>query len=163
VGISRFDVGTPGSVWVEPILAGFGIPVSAIGSPDQENLILVGVNDDGSEVVGVQVWDADGFDTGLEELVTLGAPVGWLDTGTVLFRTEEAVAVRLDAVSGESDRVVLDSRIAGLPLYPVGDGHNVLVVDGRSLLLEDFDSDGEIRTLAENCTFSRMGEPGWGT
>jgi hypothetical protein len=162
VAIARFDPHNQDTKWVEPVLAGFGIPVSAIGSPDQENLVLVGVNDDGSEVIGIQMWDADGFDTGLEELVTLGAPVGWLDPGTVLFRTEEAVAVRLDAVSGESDRVVLDSRIAGLPLYPVGDGHSVLVVDGRSLLLEDFDSDGEIRTLAENCTFNRMGEPGWG-
>jgi hypothetical protein len=163
VGIARFDPHGPTTVWVEPILAGFGIPVSAIGSPDGENLILVGVNDDGSEVIGVRIWDADGFDTGHEELVTLGAPVGWLDGGTVLFRTEETVAVELDAVSGESGQVMLDTRIAGLPLYPVGDGHNVLVVDGRSLILEDLDSEAEVRTLAENCTFNRMGEPGWGT
>jgi hypothetical protein len=147
---------------VEPVLAGFGIPVSAIGSPDGENVILVGVSDDGTEVVGIQIWDADGFDTGLEELVPLGTPVGWLDKATVLFRTDEGVAVKLDAVSGESDQVMLDARISDLPLYPIGDGHDVLAVDGRSLILEDLDSDAEIRTLAQDCTFSRVGEPGWG-
>jgi hypothetical protein len=38
----------------------------------------------------------------------------------------------------------------------------VLAVDGQALLLEDLTVTGDLRVLAENCTFGRVGEPGWG-
>jgi hypothetical protein len=37
-----------------------------------------------------------------------------------------------------------------------------MAIDGRSLVITDLTTGSEVRTLAENCTIARIGEPGWG-
>jgi hypothetical protein len=163
VGVARFDPEQLETIWAEPVLAGFGIPVTAAGSPNGDLLALTGVSNDGTAITGVQVWDGDGFDTGLTNLLPLGAPVGWLDDDNLMLTSEEVVATRLDVTTGESEQVILDAQISGLPIFPVGDGHSLLAVDGRTLVLDDLEQEGEVRVLAQDCTFNRVGEPGWGT
>jgi hypothetical protein len=162
VGISRFDPGASATSWVEPVADGFGIPVFALGSPDNASMVVVGVSEGGSDITGVEVWDADGSDSGLPGLVDLGTPVGWMDEERVLFRTDVELATVLDAAGGGTEQIVLESAVGGIPLFPVGDSRSVLAVDGQALLLEDLTVTGDLRVLAENCTFGRVGEPGWG-
>jgi hypothetical protein len=163
VGISRFDPVELEAIWAEPLISGFGIPIQAYGSPDQERVVLTGISEDGSEITGVQIWDGDGFDTGLDDLTSLGTPLGWLDEGSVLFRSDDVVATRLQVGDGESEQLMIDTRLSDLPIFPVGDGHSVLAIDGRSLILDDLEGEGEARTLARDCSIVRVGEPGWGT
>jgi hypothetical protein len=162
VGISRFDPRAGATMWVEPVADGFGIPVFALGSPDTTSMVVVGVAEGGSDITGVEVWDADGSASGLSDLVDLGTPVGWMDDERVLFRTDVELATVLDAAGGGTEQIVLESAVGGIPLFPVGDSRSVLAVDGQALLLEDLTVTGDLRVLAENCTFGRVGEPGWG-
>ena len=162
VGISRFDPGSGATSWVEPVADGFGIPVFAMGSPDTASMVVVGVAAGGSDITGVEVWDAGGSASDLSDLVALGTPVGWMDEERVLFRTDVELATVLEVASGSTEQIVLESAVGGIPLFPVGDSRSVLAVDGQALLLEDLTVTGDLRVLAENCTFGRVGEPGWG-
>ena len=74
----------------------------------------------------------------------------------------DQLATVLDVSGGSTEQLVLESAVGGIPLFPVGDSRSVLAVDGQSLLLEDLTVTGDLRVLAENCTFGRVGEPGWG-
>lgn len=162
VGISRFDPGAGATTWVEPVADGFGIPVFAMGSPDSTSMVVVGVAEGGSDITGVEVRDGDGSVSDLSDLVALGTPVGWMDEDSVLFRTDVELVTVLDVGNGSTEQIVLESAVGGIPLFPVGDSRNVLAVDGQALLLEDLTVTGDLRVLAENCTFGRVGEPGWG-
>jgi hypothetical protein len=162
VGISRFDPEAMATSWVEPVADGFGIPVFALGSPDTTSMVVVGVAEGGSDITGVEVWDGDGSVSGLSGLVDLGTPVGWMDEERVLFRTDVELATMLDVSGGSTEQLMLESAVGGIPLFPVGDSRSVLAVDGQSLLFEDLTVTGDLRVLAENCTFGRVGEPGWG-
>jgi hypothetical protein len=161
VAISRFDPEAGATVWVEPAIDGFGIPISALGSPDGETMVVVGVSEDGAQLTGIDLRDGDGAHLDSAELITLGTPVGWMDDRTLLFRTSNETATRVVAATGSTDDVTLDPAVAGLPLFPVGDGHSVLAVDGQSLILDDLDRDEEVRILAENCPIGRIGDPRW--
>lgn len=163
VGVSRFDPTTNETIWAQPVVDGFGIPISALGSPDGDEIVVVGVNEGGSEITGVDVWDGDGIPRGMEDLVSLGTPVGWMDEDSVLFRTQVEVTSVLDVASGASEEITLESVIGGLPLFPVGDSRSVLAIDGQSLVREDLTLAGDLQVLAENCSIGRVGEPGWGT
>lgn len=160
VGVTRFDPAEARTEWVSPSVDGFGIPVLALSAADEETIVVVGVNEDGSEVMGVALWDGEGITLSPEVPLTLGTPAGWMDDNTLLFRTEEAVATELEVGTGESAEVTLDPQIAGLPVFPVGDGRHVLAVDGQTLLLDDLDDGGEVRVLAQDCAISRLGNPG---
>ncbi|HEX5695092.1 MAG TPA: PDZ domain-containing protein [Acidimicrobiia bacterium] len=161
LAISRFDPQAGATVWVEPVVDAFGLPISALGSPDGETMVVVGVSEDGTQLTGIDLRDGDGADLDSEELVSLGTPVGWMDDRTLLFRTSNETATRVEAATGSTEEVTLDPAVAGLPLFPVGDGHNVLAVDGQSLILDDLDRDEEVRILAENCPIGRIGDPRW--
>lgn len=163
VGVSRFDPISIETIWARPIVDGFGIPISALGSPDGDAIAVVGVNEGGSEITGIDVWGSDGFPRGLEGLVPLGTPVGWMDDDSVLFRTAIEVATRLTVSTGDTDQIELEPAIGGIPLFPVGDSQNVLAIDGQSLVRDDLTLTGDLQVLAENCQFGRVGEPGWGT
>ena len=98
---------------------------------------------------------------GMEDLIALGTPVGWMDDETLLFRTDVEVASVLTVPDGETEEITLEPAIGGLPLFPVGDGRGVLALDSQSLVLDDVTLVGDLQVLAENCDFSRVGEPGW--
>jgi hypothetical protein len=162
VGVSRFDPNAAETLWAEPVLDGFGIPISALGSPDGSEVVVVGVNEGGSEITGVDVWTGDGLPRD-EDLVSLGTPVGWMDPESVLFRTADDLATRLTMPGGGSEEITLEPSIGGLPLFPVGDGQSVLAIDSQSLVRDDLTLSGDLQVLAENCGFGKVGEPGWGT
>lgn len=161
VGVSRFNPVSGRTAWVEPVIDGFGIPISALGSPDAEQIVVVGVDEGGTEIMGIDVWSGDGVAQGMEGLVDLGTPVGWTDDETVLFRTEAETGSLLTVPGGEIEEITLEAAIGGLPLFPVGDGRTVLAIDGRTLVLDDLTLAGDFQVLAENCSVSRIGEPGW--
>lgn len=161
VGVSRFDPVSAETVWAEPVIDGFGIPISALGSPDGDQVVLVGVDEGGAEIMGIDVWSGDGLARGMEGLVALGTPVGWMDEETVLFRTETETGTLLTVPGGETEEIMLESAIEGLPLFPVGDGSTVMAIDDQTLVLEDLTQTGDFQVLAENCSVTRVGEPGW--
>ncbi len=161
VGVSRFNPFTAETVWTQPVVEGFGIPISALGSPDGNAIAVVGVNEGGSEITGIDVWDGDGTASEMEDLVALGTPVGWMDDESLLFRTDVEVASVLSVPGGATEEITLEPAIGGLPLFPVGDGRGVLALDTRSLVLDDVTLVGDLQVLAENCEFGRVGEPGW--
>ncbi|MGH8950466.1 MAG: PDZ domain-containing protein [Acidimicrobiia bacterium] len=161
VGISRFDPATSTTKWVEPVLEGFGIPISALGSPDGALIVVVGVNEGGAEITGVDVWSADGTLLEQEDLVSLGTPVGWMDPDRILFRSGLELATLYTVADGGSEEVTLESAVGGLPLFPVGDGSSVLALDESSLMIEDLTRSGDLRLLAEDCPIGRVGDPGW--
>jgi hypothetical protein len=97
----------------------------------------------------------------MEDLIALGTPVGWMDNETLLFRTDVEVASVLTVPGGATEEITLEPAIGGLPLFPVGDGRGVLALDSQSLVLDDVTLVGDLQVLAENCDFSRVGEPGW--
>ena len=162
VGVSRFDPVGRASLWAEPVVDGFGIPISAMGSPDGGLIVVVGVSEGGAEITGVALWDGGGSVVDTRDLAALGTPVGWMDEKTLLFRTEVELATLLTVADGDSEAIELEASVGGLPLFPVGDRHSVLAIDGQTLLLEDLTVSGELRVLAENCAIGRVGEPGWG-
>jgi hypothetical protein len=161
VGVSRFDPLTASTIWAEPVVDGFGIPISALGSPGGDQIVLVGVDEGGTEIMGVDVWSGDGLAEDMEDLVLLGTPVGWVDDDTVLFRTEVETGSLLDVAGGDIEEITLESAVEGLPLFPVGDGRNVLAIDDQTLVLDDLTLSGDFQVLAENCSVTRVGEPGW--
>jgi len=161
VGVSRFNPLTSQTVWAQPVVDGFGIPISALGSPDGEAIVVVGVDEGGSEITGIDVWDGDGNARGMQDLIALGTPVGWMDDESLLFRTDVEVASLLTLPGGDTQEITLEPAIGGLPLFPVGDGRGVLGLDSQSLVLDDVNLVGDLQVLAENCDFGRVGEPGW--
>lgn len=161
VGVSRFDPVSAQTIWAEPVVDGFGIPITAHGSPEGNQIVLVGVDEDGSEITGIDVWSGDGLARNMEGLVELGTPVGWMDDETVLFRTETETGSLLTVPGGDVEEITLEAAVAGLPLFPVGDGATVLAIDERTLVLEDVTLTGDFQVLAENCSVTRVGDPGW--
>ncbi len=162
VGISRFDPVAETTRWVQPVAGGFGIPISALGSPDGDSMVVVGVNEGGSEITGVDLWEGDGSVVDRLDPASLGTPVGWMDDQTVLFRSDAALAILLTVASGATEEVTLEAQVENLPLIPLGDGSSVLAVDGQALVLDDLTVSGDLRVLAENCAIGRIGESGWG-
>jgi hypothetical protein len=97
----------------------------------------------------------------MEDLVPLGTPVGWMDDDTVLFRTEVETGSLLEVPGGDVEEITLEGALEGLPLFPVGDAANVLALDDRTLVLDDLSLSGDFQVLAEDCSVTRVGEPGW--
>ena len=161
VGLARFDPLSGETEWVVGITEGFGVPISAWGSPDSGLIAVAGVEADTSEVTGVEVLEASGEVAGVGELISLGTPVGWLDAETALFRTSGTTVSTLNARTGETGELELDISVEGSPIYAVADGRSVLAVSGRSLVIDDLRTASEVRVLAENCTLNRVGEAGW--
>jgi hypothetical protein len=123
--------------------------------------VVVGVDEGGTEIIGIDVWSGDGVARDMQGLVDLGTPVGWTDEETVLFRTESETGSLLTVPGGDTEEITLESAVAGLPLFPVGDGSTVLAIDERTLVLDDLTRTGDFEVLAENCSVSRVGDPGW--
>jgi hypothetical protein len=161
VAISRFDPETGDTEWTEPISEGFGVPLTAWGSPESRFITVAGVETGAASLTGVEMLTEDGLTAGLEELLALGAPIGWLDEETALFRTSTTSVSTVNASTGEVNEIDLDPSLEGVPLYAVADGRSVLAVSDRSLLIDDLTTGAEVRVLAENCAMGRIGETGW--
>jgi len=161
VAISRFDPETGVTEWVEPISDGFGVPVTGWGSPGSAFITVAGVEPDDASLTGVEMLTSEGLTAGLDDLLEAGTPIGWLDEETAVFRTSATSVSTVNAVTGEVTEINIDSTLEAVPLYAVADGHSVLAVSDRSLLLDDLTTDSEVRLLAENCSIGRVGDPGW--
>lgn len=161
VATSRFDPETGDTEWIEPISEGFGVPVMAWASPDGNYITIGGIEADTATLTGVDMLTSEGVTAGVDELLPLGTPIGWLDEKTAVFRTSATTVSKVNAVTGEITEVTLDPALEGVPLYAVADGHSVLAVSERSLLLDDLTTDDELRLLAENCSIGRVGDAGW--
>jgi len=161
VATSRFDPETGVTEWIEPISEGFGIPLTGWGSPESGYITLAGVAPDDASLTGVEMLTSDGVTAGLDELLGNGTPIGWLDERTAVFRTSATSVSTVDAITGEVTEITLDPALEGVALYAVADGHSVLAVSDRSLLIDDLTTDSEVRVLAENCSLGRVGETGW--
>jgi len=161
VATSRFDPETGVTEWIEPISEGFGVPLTGWGSPESGYITLAGVEPDDASLTGVEMLTSEGVTAGVDELLGNGTPIGWLDETTAVFRTSATIVSTVDAVTGEATEITLDPALEGVALYAVADGHSVLAVSDRSLLIDDLTTDSEVRVLAENCSFGRVGETGW--
>ena len=161
VATARFDPETGDTEWIEPISEGFGVPVTAWASPGGDFITIGGVEPDTATLSGVDMLTSEGVTAGLDELLGLGSPIGWLDDETAAFRTSVTTISEVNAVTGKVTEVTLDDALEGVPLYAVADGHSVLAVSDRSLLLDDLTTDNELRVLAENCSLGRIGDTGW--
>jgi hypothetical protein len=161
VAISRFDPETGDTEWIEPISDGFGVPVTGWASPEAGFITVAGVEPDDASLTGVEMLTSEGVTAGLDDLLELGTPIGWLDEETAAFRTSATTVSTVNAVTGDIEEITIDSTLEGVALYAVADGHSVLAVSDRSLLLDDLTADSELRLLAENCSIGRVGDPGW--
>ena len=161
VALARLDPATGETEWVVGITEGFGVPLTAWGSPGSELIAIAGVEADNSQVTGVEILDVNGEVAGFGDLLPLGTPVGWLDAETALFRTSATTVSALNALTSEIVEFDLDASLEASPVFAVADGHSVLAVTGRSLVLDDLEAANEVRVLAENCTVNRVGETGW--
>jgi hypothetical protein len=161
VALSRFDPETGVTAWIEPISDGFGVPVTGWGSPDAGFITVAGVDPQDAALTGVEMLTSEGVTAGLDDLLGMGTPIGWLNEVTAVFRTSATVVTTVNAVTGDVKEITLDPSLEGLPLYAVADGHSVLAVSDRSLLVDDLTTDSEVRLLAENCSIGRVGDPGW--
>jgi hypothetical protein len=161
VAVSRFDPETGDTEWIEPISDGFGVPVTGWASPDAGFITVAGVEPDDASLTGVEMLTSEGVTAGLDDLLEVGTPIGWLDEKTAVFRTSATTVSTVNAVTGDIEEITIDSTLEGVALYAVADGHSVLAVSDRSLLLDDLTADSEVRVLAENCSIGRVGDPGW--
>lgn len=161
VAVSRFDPETGVTEWVEPMSEGFGVPVTGWGSPGSDYIAVAGVETADASLTGAELVTSDGVTAGLDDLLDLGTPIGWLDDETAVFRTSPTSVSTVNAVTGDIDEITIDPALEGIPLYAVADGYSVLAVNDRSLLLDDLTTDSEVRVLAENCSIGRIGDPGW--
>ncbi|MDP9495826.1 MAG: hypothetical protein M3P87_11360, partial [Actinomycetota bacterium] len=161
VATSRFDPETGVTEWIEPMSEGFGVPLSGWGSPEFGYITLAGVDPDNASLTGVEMITSDGVTAGLNDLLGNGTPIGWLDETTAVFRTTATTVSTVDAVTGDVTEITLDVALEGVALYAVADGHSVIGVSDRSLLIDDLTTDQEVRVLAENCSVGRVGETGW--
>jgi hypothetical protein len=161
VAISRFDPETGDTEWIEPISDGFGVPVTGWASPEAGFITVAGVEPDDASLTGVEMLTSEGVTAGLDDLLEVGTPIGWLDEKTAVFRTSATTVSTVNAVTGDIEEITIDSTLEGVALYAVADGHSVLAVSDRSLLLDDLTADSEVRVLAENCSIGRVGDPGW--
>ncbi|HET7847418.1 MAG TPA: hypothetical protein VFL72_07995, partial [Acidimicrobiia bacterium] len=161
VALSRFDPESGVTEWVEPMSEGFGVPVTGWGSPGSDYIAVAGVEAADASLTGAELVTSDGVTAGLDGLLDLGTPIGWLDNETAVFRTSPTSVSTVNAVTGDIEEITIDPVLEGIPLYAVADGHSVLAVNDRSLLLDDLTTDSEVRVLAENCSIGRIGDPGW--
>jgi hypothetical protein len=163
VGLALFDPVDGETVWVTPVLTDFGVPVTAFGSPDRSGFVLVGADAETGAVTGVEFYDSSGALHDIAALGDLGTPVGWFDGTSMAFRPDGEQLAVYDFADGSIQNYTLSSGLLDSLVSSVGDGRQVLAIDGRNLLITDVTEPGsEVRTLAENCTISRIGEPGWG-
>jgi hypothetical protein len=162
VGIALFDPVDGVTQWVTPILSEFGLPVTAFGALDQSGFVVVGANAETGAITGVQFFDSGGIRRDTGELDDLGTPIGWFDGTSMGFRPNAEQVAVYDFADGSIRNYTLPSGLLNTLIASVGDGKQVLAISGRNLLITDLTQGTEVRTLAENCTISRIGEPGWG-
>jgi hypothetical protein len=163
VGIALFDPVTGETLWVTPVLTGFGVPVTAFGAPDRSGFVVVGADSETGAVTGVEFFDAFGSRRDVGTLTDLGTPIGWFDGTSMAFRPNPEQLAVYDFADGSIRNFTVPGGMLDSLIAAVGDGSQILAIDGRNLLISDLTSaSSEIRTLAENCSISRIGEPGWG-
>lgn len=161
IAIAGFDPTVGETLWVSPVLAGFGVPVAAYGSADGSALLAVGTDQETGDEAGVELYDSNGSRRTVGELAELGSPIGWFDDTSIGFRSDEVVSI-LDVTTGSTSTLTVPSGLLETRLLAVGDGKHVIAVEGRALLLDDLTSQGEVGLLAEDCVLGAIGAPGWG-
>lgn len=163
IAIAGFDPLTGTTLWVSPVLTGFGVPVTAYGSPDGQAFVVVGTDQDSGEEIAVELYEANGTLRTGGGLIELGSPIGWLDDTTLGFRSGDEVISVLDPRTGSTSTLPLPGSLIEAPLAAVGDSKHILAIQGRALLIDDLTTEGEVRLLADDCALGRVGAPGWGT
>lgn len=163
VGTSLFDPETGTTVWAEPLLDGFGIPFLASGSPDGSLFVIAGADEEDGSQISVDVFDVNGTRVPAQGIDGLGSPIGWFDATTAAFMTTEQQISLYSFLDGFLETYDIDEGLAGLQTHAVGDSNRILVVDGRSLLMQDLIEDGEVLTIAHNCSIGAVGSPGLGS
>jgi hypothetical protein len=162
VGLALFDPNRGETLWVTPVLNEFGIPVTAFGSPDQSGFVMVGADGETGAIMGVEFYDSQGTRRDVGQLDELGTPVGWFDGTSMAFRPDSEEISIYDFADGSTRTFTVPSGLLDSVIAAVGDGRQIMAIDGRSLVITDLTTGSEVRTLAENCTIARIGEPGWG-
>jgi hypothetical protein len=162
VALALFDPITGETLWVTPMLNEFGVPVTAFGAPDRSGFVLVGADAETGTVIGVEFYDSQGTRRDVGALSEQGTPVGWFDGTSMAFRPNPEQISIYDFADGSIRNFTVPSGLLDSQITAVGDGRQILAIDGRDLLVTDVTGDSEVRTLAENCTVARIGEPGWG-
>ncbi|MCI0545473.1 MAG: hypothetical protein L0Z49_13700, partial [Actinobacteria bacterium] len=162
VGLALFDPTLAETIWVTPVLNEFGIPVTAFGAPDRSGFVLVGADSETGAVRGVEFYDSLGTLRDVGALSDLGTPVGWFDGTSMAFRPNSEQISIYDFADGSIRNFTVPGGLLDSLIAAVGDGRQIMAIDGRNLLITDLTTGSEVRTLAENCTIARIGEPGWG-
>ncbi|MCI0677773.1 MAG: PDZ domain-containing protein [Actinobacteria bacterium] len=162
VGLALFDPTLGETIWVTPVLNEFGIPVTAFGAPDRSGFVLVGADSETGAVRGVEFYDSLGTLRDVGALSDLGTPVGWFDGTSMAFRPNSEQISIYDFADGSIRNFTVPGGLLDSLIAAVGDGRQIMAIDGRNLLITDLTTGSEVRTLAENCTIARIGEPGWG-
>jgi len=164
IALAAFDPTAGATLWVSPVLTGFGVPVTAYGSPDGLLFVAVGTDQDTGEEIGVEIYDTNGtIRSRGQELIELGTPIGWFDGDTIVFRSDDEIVSLLNPTTGSTSTLTLPPGLLETPLSAVGDGRHVLAVEGRNLLIDDLTTESEVRVLADDCALGSLGTPGWGT
>jgi hypothetical protein len=162
LAVAAFDPRSGTTSWVTPVSNDFGIPVAAYGSPDGSAFLAVGADPESGDQLGVALFDANGTLQTQEGLTELGSPMGWHDDTSMAFRTSEAAISVHDFVDASTETYELPESLVGSVTATVGDGHHILVVGNRDLLLQDLTDLTDSVPLATNCNVGRTGDPGWG-
>ena len=150
------------TLWVSPVAPSFGVPGSAFGSQDGTAFVGVGVDFESGETSGVVLFDAFGTPQATEDLSALGEPIGWFDGQAMTFRTDDSTVSTYNFIERTSTSFDLPQTLTASAIAAVGDGENVLAVQGRTMVLQSLDRPLDNAPLATNCRISRIGEPGWG-
>ena len=163
LAIAGFNPTTATTSWVAPIPNTFGVPVAAHGSPNGSGFVLVGAEPDSNEQTGVVLYNALGLTVGTEDLTGFGTPMGWFDSQSMAFRTNEEEITVYDFAEASTETYTLPQNATATVATTVADGINILAVAGRDLFLQGLTDTSFSAPLASNCNIGRAGDPGWGT
>lgn len=163
LAVGGFDPVSGTTEWVTPLSAAtFGVPNAAFGSPDGTAFVALGISPETGEILGIDLFDAEGVQQNRDGLVELGAPIGWFDERSVAFRTNEDTVSTFDFVDGATEMYQLPESLADAITATVADGRNILAVGGQDLQMQDLTDPNVSVPLASDCTIGQTGEPGWG-
>ena len=164
VAVMVIDFDARAAVWIWQANTEVGLPVASFPSPDGNQLLIVGQDQDNSEFRHT-VLSADG-QVSIPNITGPGGAIGlgWFDDETILVGGDSGGLAMVDVFTDESTVVELPATVGTIRrAWPVGDGSHLLAEAGSSLVRIDRSGTEEIRTLADNCQIELLGDPGFST